>query len=343
LHWGWITLIVVFVLLSLPLFVPIIVRVRAESETREFEYALALGPFALLPNLGENLSRYKHAVARPLYIITRPIVWLFKGLVILIRAVLWPFKMILRLFRKKRRVSDMETIRRDEVGEEWAEPAEFESDDHDESREEAGYSSASQWDDHGSAYSDDLGEAAEPPDDWMSADADEPSEDQGSDLPDSRGMSAESSSADEDSPKQSIFSKFDKVKSSYAQFRDMLRKYGRTGKRTLRAVFLLGRESFQALNFRVFDLQWSTGGDPATLGQILGWHYMMTGVLHPRMQRHVQFQPLWDSELLAPSGRANVVLYVWGYRFIPPLVRFIFRLPWLGVFRIVREQVFTRK
>ena len=56
--WGWIVLIVLFgppalVLVTLLLIslVPLKIRVHAASEPREFEYAVAYGPFELLPDL----------------------------------------------------------------------------------------------------------------------------------------------------------------------------------------------------------------------------------------------------------------------------------------------------
>ena len=160
---------------------------------------------------------------------------------------------------------------------------------------------------------------------------------------DREGLFPEGDKQDSDQSGSSLWSKLGKAKAGYDKAMDMLRRHGRTGKRIVRAVLLFARECVQALSFRVFELRWSVGGDPAALGQILGWHHMLTGMLDPRVQRHVHFDPQWDSEPLSPSGQANVVLYVWPYRFIPPLMRLLFRIPWWGFFRLAREQFSKRK
>jgi hypothetical protein len=354
--WGWIVLIIVLVLLALPLFIPIIIRVRGESEAREFEYAVSLGPLALLPDLSDNLSRYKRAIGRPLYILTRPIVWLFIALVFLVRAILWPFKMILRLFRKKPRKAVYESIERLDASEDGSISTTFAFDEVGEDAEGTPEDTEPQHLDdsediqaHADAGSDneparmEIPEADEPPPSWDEADTDSSDDYEEPDWIDPTSSSAKKKSARKGLPQLPFTDMFTKGKAAFAQMKELLARYGRTGKRVIRAALLLGKESLAALNFRVLELHYSVGGDPATLGQILGWHYMMTGVLHPRVQRHVHFDPLWDSEQLAPAGHGNVVLYVWGYRFIPPLARFVFRMPWWGVFKIVREQVFKKK
>ncbi len=358
--WGWYVLIAVLVPLALPLFVPLIVRVRATSETREFEYAVALGPFALLPDLGDNLDRYKRSVGRPLYYITRPIVWLFKLIVILLRILTWPIRALLRLRRGKRDATPYEPPREEPAPKQIAHETKPPSDEPDSTvfhfdGEEGGDDSTRR--DADSAEPSDPEESpakpagpSETPSDWKREDDLFGEEDTGTGW----SGSGDDASSGKDSgtgkqkkgwsglPKIPLRAMMAKARDGLAKARELYTKYGRTGKRMLRAILLFGKECLQALNFRTFQLHWSTGGDPAALGQILGWHYTLTGVLDPRVQKHVHFDPDWNSEQLAPSGTAHVILYIWPYRFIPPVMRLLFRMPWWGLIRVAREQILKR-
>ncbi|MCB2213252.1 hypothetical protein KQI52_14150 [bacterium] len=355
--WGWIVLIVVLVLLALPLFVPLIVRVRATSETREFEYAVALGPFALLPDLGENLGRYKRAIGRPLYYITRPIVWLFKLIVILLRILTWPIRALLRLRRGKRAATPHEPPHDEPAPKQIAHETKP-SEDEPESTVfrfdgDAGGDDATRRDEdtpEPSASEEPSAGPSATPSDWDREDDLFGDEDAGAEWTERGGdtSSDESKGTGKQKkgwtglPKIPVRAMITKARDGLAKARDLYTKYGRTGKRVLRAMMLFGKECLQALSFRTFQLHWSTGGDPAALGQILGWHYTLTGVLDPRVQKHVHFDPDWNSEQLAPSGTAHVILYIWPYRFIPPVMRLLFRMPWWGLIRVAREQILKR-
>lgn len=345
--WGWYLLIAIVILLAIPLFVPLIVRVRAASETREFDYEVALGPLPLLPDLGDNLQRYKRAVGKPLYIITRPLVWLFKGIALLFRALTWPIRALRRARRKKQIARREAASKRDGAAQVDKRRTLFEFDEGDEAppSEVAPAHFEPPAPEKPSESIDEPSPTPETGDEPM--DREDLDEFEKSEAPFGEPEKRQRRGEEGKRPRNRFMDipwrgAWNKARGGYQQAREMIRRYGRTGKRTVRAFLLFGKECFQALSFRVFQLQWSTGGDPAALGQLLGWHYTLTGALDPRMQQHVRFDPDWDSEELAPRGQAQVVLYIWPYRFIPPAVRLLFRMPWWGLIRVAREQILKR-
>ena len=136
---------------------------------------------------------------------------------------------------------------------------------------------------------------------------------------------------------------FGKAKEGFATFQEYKGQYGPVIKKTLRALILFGFESIRQFKFKVLQLAWTTGGDPASLGQILGFHEALVASVDPRLRRHVYFVPQWENDDLSPRGSGHIELYIWPYRFVPPFFRFFFRLPWIGIFRIAREQMRKNK
>jgi hypothetical protein len=121
------------------------------------------------------------------------------------------------------------------------------------------------------------------------------------------------------------------------------RRYGRVARKLLRAVLLLGRGMLLVPRFKLFDARYSIGGDPAALGMALGWHHALLATIHPRLSRHIVFEPDFEERELAPRGSLHLVVVVWPWRFIPPILAFVARLPWLGLFKLAWREILAKR
>ena len=117
----------------------------------------------------------------------------------------------------------------------------------------------------------------------------------------------------------------------------LIQKYGPLAKIILRRFLLFLQRCMNAFRFRTFDARYSLGGDPATLGALLGWHHALGAAIHPSIPHHVIFEPDFDSQELAPQGTLDLELVIWPYRFILPTLALIVTLPWWSAFKLYRK------
>lgn len=116
-----------------------------------------------------------------------------------------------------------------------------------------------------------------------------------------------------------------------------IRTYGPLAMRMLRLMRDLLAGYLRAIRLRRFEARLTTGGDPAALGAALGWSHALRGALGGPLGRGLLFSPDFESPELSPRGSLDVDLRVWPILFVWPTFRFVARVPWLRVIRIVRN------
>ncbi|MBS1261796.1 MAG: hypothetical protein MAG453_01129 [Calditrichaeota bacterium] len=311
--WGWIVLIALFALSLVPLFVPLVVRVRAEPG--RFEYAIAYGPVRLMPGGPERFARWGRNASSAGRVLLYPIALAFRAIGSFITILSYPFRLAARLVRRRKRPAPWE----EEPAREWFEREQWPEE---EEPEEAPPEEPRGW-----SPPEDEEPPAEPP---PPEEEEEPERGRGPRT--KRGARLEQAQR-----------AFRRAHDGYRTARTFLDAHGRTARRTLRALVRFSIDCLRAFRFRTLDVRWRAGGDPAVLGQLLGWHHALVASIDPRLARNVRFEPAWDEDRFLPAGNARVVLAIWPFRFVPPTVLFLTRLPWPGLIRLVRKQILQRR
>lgn len=361
---GWIIFAIIVLLLLAPLFVPITLRAKVDRERRE--WSVYVGPLQLLPDLATNLERYKNVLQK----ISRPFVWIFKGIAAIlrflflalktvVRGLTWPWRAVKE--RKKQKAQKAKHTAPETLSKQppsSAEPAketEQISQLQPEKVPDPSFVVVAQENEPATpgqlpetskqtsseTSSDTLPKPEKTPspfddlDDFFGDESTTPNDkrkDQKEE--DSSGPSFKEKASEAFS---STSSTINKLKESLDKARALYHEYGKLGKKLLSAAIKLALETLKTLQFKVFDARLAAGGDPATMGMLLGWHEAILGALEPRLRRHLIFEPDFENHEFSVDGSLNVVLVVWPYRFVPPILRFGTRIPWIEVIRQIRR------
>ncbi|MCB2200776.1 hypothetical protein KQI63_15330 [bacterium] len=360
---GWIILALLLVLLLLPFLIPVRVLLRLDESTRD--WALYFGLFQLAPDTTRRLEVLRVKVVRwtrvPLFILLslgQGLLLPFQLLFLLFKAIAKPFQKVAHWQRERRSAKRSASSARIEP----PEPADVEEPQEATGLESPGEEGRIERREpaHGMEVDEGSGEEEEnsAPDDELSqpdSPWDLPDEDVADDTseeppppppprPESSSDREKNEEARSGEDGQGIFgglrAAFDRV-GSIREMIDLylgyVREYSPLAKKILRRVFRFLGRCMRAFRFRTFDAHLQMGGDPATLGAMLGWHHALAASIHPSVPHHLVFEPDYDSEELAPHGTLDLELVIWPYRFLLPTLLLVVTMPWWSIYKVVRN------
>lgn len=343
---GWIIFGAIVLLLSIPLFIPLRLRVGLDEERRDWSVHVAV--LQVAPEGERHWQEFRTRWGKRLKPLRIAGGWLLRGLLVLgsglalaaqgvlwlgstlLALLTWPFKWIRR--RPRRQSTEPVQTAREELTPE--EP---------EDEQEAA-----------SALSGEPVEetppAPEPPEEPTSGEIrneppssafdstvdDQPEAPSGTDLfedLDDLDSGSEEMEADSEEVPGKKRGFFDTISLGFS----MLELYGPLGQRILGITFGFVGDILRVPRWRRFEGHLSMGGDPAAMGALLGWQHAFMGAIDPRLHRHLHFEPDFDDPDRPVSGSLDFEVVIWPYRFVGPTLRLIVRIPWIGLIKVYRR------
>lgn len=361
---GWIILALLLFLLLLPFLIPVRVKLRLDESTRD--WALYYGLFQLAPDTTQRLEdlrvrvvRWTRIPLRILLVLGQGMMLPFQLIILLYRALARPFQKLAR-WRRDRRMAKQRAERDAEAPSLPSEIVDLPPSTVSEPVAEEGRLNRRDQDlplDHKDGSADDEApeaakdEPTQPDSPWDLPDEEPESADSAEEptpTPPPKTESSQETEADSESDRKEegagLFGRLRAAKNRVGSVRDLIdlylgyvRNYSPLAKRILRRVFRFLGRCMRAFRFRTFDAHLRMGGDPATLGAMLGWHHALAASIHPSIPGHLVFEPDYESEELAPRGTLDLELVVWPYRFLLPTLILVATMPWWSIYKVVRN------
>lgn len=354
---GWYIFFGILILLSLPLFIPIIVKTKWDDEV--MEWSVHIGFLQIAPDTKARLERWKNRSQK----IFRPVLKFFKLLfsllVLIIKAIIWPFQKFIQLFRwlrhsisKSKKVDETSEVLSPEYTEEDTEQSiEVIQGDEEETVKTEGIEEAEALDVREETkdlvleyLADDDFEQDEVELSEEEVDDDEPPSEQEAESTSDKESFEEKKKRKSEKQFKNPFStineklkNFESLKDKFDLYLGYYRKYSPLGKKILRSFFKLISRYFHAFIFQRLRVVCKVGGDPAILGAISGWHYALGYTIHPQLPQRIVFLPDYEEQSLTVSGSLNISVWIWPIRFVLPTLAFIFGLPWIRLYKTYRE------
>jgi hypothetical protein len=336
---GWIIAASIIVILLSPLFIPIVFRARWDDEHRE--WSAFIGPLKIAPDTMELLAKYKAIaikITRPFVILFKAIFWVIKKIVALIVIISlwisWPFRRLVAFIKSKKTNKEKKKIIEEKI-----EDSSEESKAIDSSEVSSDYSVSSEESEELYVEEDDQVDTSEQPE----------SEE---DLYEEDEEKSQNKESKRKNPFYSLLESFNsfinrflKFGTNYSKTSEKINKgvelyeaYSPLGKKVLGRIFKFISGCFKVVKFKTFKAHLRTGGDPATLGVLLGWYHAICGSISPTLSKNLIFDPDFDSEEITLNGSLNIAVVIWPYKIIVPILRLLVTMPWFALIKVYRTQ-----
>ncbi len=340
---GWIIAASIIAILMSPLFIPTTLRARWDRDHRD--WSVHIGPLKIAPDTQELLAKYKAVaikITQPFVIIFKAVFWLIKKIiaviVLLYMGISWPLRRIITFIKTRRSKPKKVDLQEKETEDRFEESNAIDS-----KEETTNYSISSDEENREEAFIDEYEEFETE----IEESVDEEPIDSESEEDSEASGEWEWKNPFEDLIEQfnrftnrflKIGTKFSKSSEKVNKGIELYEAYGPLAKRILKRIFKFISGLLKVVKFKTFKAHLQAGGDPATLGALLGWHQAFCASLGSSLSKNLIFDPDYDSEEVAISGSLNIIVVIWPYKIIVPILRLLVTMPWIALIKVYRTQ-----
>ncbi|MBZ0263125.1 hypothetical protein K8I28_00530 [bacterium] len=352
------TLLALFILIFIvPLFIPLILRVNWQG-TGVPEWSFHFGWILIAPGGKEQLDLFMERsgkVFKKIWIVLRPlyllISYILKGIVLLLGAIFkaigWTFRLVRKPFKRKKREVFSAEHPKHAPSKSPSDPDSRTNLDEKEPpvEEDSETARATDEDDIEIKHKEDhekieFPEPAEEPHTDDSNDEIAEQSDSFNGGEQSEGQSPKPSHMEGEEKDTNSARFWKKVEKGAETTRVLIRYYdthGSTIKRILLLLIRLLRGFLKAFNFRKLEATLHAGGDPATMGEILGWYHALDGATGGVLLKRIKFYPDFENHEFEISGSCELHLRVQLYKLVTPGLFLLVQLPYVKLWRIYKD------
>ena len=135
-----------------------------------------------------------------------------------------------------------------------------------------------------------------------------------------------------------VWKKIGQAVKLYRLFLSYRERYGSLVRKTVRLLFQFLRMNLRSFSVPRMRATFAAGGDPAMLGQVMGWYHALGGVIHRDFKQVIQINPDFQNHDFSLTVDAALEIRFYMYKFVLAILVLLFRFPYYGWWKVYRTR-----